>query len=347
MIDAFVLENCGPIEKVHWDTSPHINLLIGTNGTGKSMLLKMLYVALRSTEDYQRGNNTDSFRQIVGEKLRGTFQIGQIGDLVKNGKEELRLDCDLDDQNIHFSFSPTAVRDIDAVSENVTPRSAQTLFIPPKEVLSLTSIILRSRLQDQLHGFDDTYLDLTVALEGKPQQVDWAFSQIAADIPSATMASLTQARERLTGLFNGRLIQSNSGWQFQEGDVKHSIHITAEGIKRLALIDRLIGNRSLLPGSVLFIDEPEAMLHPQAIVEFMEILHLLADQGIQIFMASHSYFVLKSLYVIAKREDVNIQILSLVDGQAAVTANLSEGMPSSPIIDESITLYERELDAVL
>ncbi len=296
MIDAFVLENCGPIKKVHWNTSPHINLLIGTNGTGKSILLKMLYVALRSTEAYQRGNNTDSFRQIVGEKLRGTFQIGQIGRLVKNGEEELKFECDLDDQNIHFSFSPTAVRDVDAVSENVTPRSAQTIFIPPKEVLSLTSIILRSRLQDQLYGFDDTYLDLTVALEGEPHPADWVFDQLtaASGVPLATTMYLIRVHEQLAGLLNGRLIKSNSSWQFQEGDAIHPIHITAEGIKRLALIDRLIGNRSLLPGSVLFIDEPEAMLHPHAIVEFMEILHLLADQGIQIFMASHSDFVLDS-----------------------------------------------------
>ena len=97
----------------------------------------------------------------------------------------------------------------------------------------------------------------------------------------------------------------------------------------------------------MFIDEPEAMLHPHAIVEFMEILHLLASQDIQIFMASHSYFVLKALYVISKREKINIQVLSLDDKSVPVAANLLEGMPDNPIIDESISIYEKELDVEL
>lgn len=334
MIHEFILENCGPIEKVRWCASPHINLIIGKNGAGKSILMKILYVTLRSTEAYQRGHSNDSFRQILGDKLRGTFQIEQVGDLVRKGTDRLRFECKLDNQKIHFSFSPSAVRGVGEVSEIIQPRSTLSLFLPPKEILSLTAIIKRSRLQDQLLGFDDTYLDLAIALEGEPMK-------------GKVHANLAKARQQLSTLFHGRLEQLGDSWQFSEGNAKHSIHITAEGIKRLALIDRLIGNRSLYPGSVLFIDEPEAMLHPHAIVEFMEILHLLAGQGIQIFLASHSYFVLKALYVIAKRESVNIQVLSLLDKSPFTIGNLSEGMIENPIIDESIAIYEKEIDVEL
>ncbi|VAW39110.1 hypothetical protein MNBD_CHLOROFLEXI01-4635 [hydrothermal vent metagenome] len=335
MINKFILENCGPIEEIRWDPSSHINLVIGKNGTGKSILLKMLYVALRSTEEYKRGDSKDTFRQVVGRKLRDTFQVEPVGDLVKKGADRLKLECKLGGENIHFSFSPSAVRGVGEVSEIVEPSSALSLFLPPKEILSLTSIIKRTRLQDQLLGFDDTYLDLAIALEGDPQQ-------------GKVHRNLAEARQRLSTLFHGRLVQSGESWQFKEGNAKYSIHITAEGVKRLALIDRLISNRSLYPGSVLFIDEPEAMLHPHAIVEFMEILHLLAMQGIQIFMASHSYFVLKALYVISKREkDIDIKILSLISESTSVKANLSEGMPDNPIIDEAISIYEKEIDVEL
>lgn len=334
MIEEIFLENCGPIEEVRWQPSPHINLVIGTNGTGKSILLKMLYVVLRSTEEFQRGDRKDSFRQVVGEKLRHTFQVEKVGELVRKGADKLRLECTLNDQKVYFSFSPSAERGVGEISEIIKPRETLSFFLPPKEILTLTPIIRRSRLQDQLFGFDDTYLDLTIALEGEPLKGD-------------THTDLVKARQKLLDLFPGRLEQFGDSWQFKEGNAIYSIHVTAEGVKRLAMIDRLISNRSLHPGAVLFIDEPEATLHPQWIVAFMEILHLLASQGIQIFLASHSYFVLKALYVISKRENVNIQVLSLAEGTEPVATNLSEGMPDNPIINESIALYERELEVEL
>lgn len=336
MIKRFTLENCGPLSEIKWPVSPYINLIIGENGTGKSLLLKILYAALRATEQYQRGDNKNSFQQILNDKLRGVFQLEKLGDLVQKGADRLRFVCELEDQNIHFSFSPSAARGVGEASSLIHPRGeALSLFLPPKEILSLTPIIKKTRLQDQIFGFDDTYLDLAVALEGDPAKGKLA-------------KNLRQVRHQLSALFNGRLEQTADGWRFKESNSTHSIHITAEGIKRLALIDRLLGNRSLTPGSVLFIDEPEAMLHPKAVVAFMEILFLLSQKRIQIFMASHSYFVLKSLYIIAKREkEFDINVLSLSKNQLPSYENLVEGMPNNPIIDESISLYERELDVEL
>ncbi|MFK5970006.1 MAG: hypothetical protein QM487_07820 [Candidatus Marithrix sp.] len=47
-------------------------------------------------------------------------------------------------------------------------RQENSIFIPAKEVLSLFSIIKKSRLIDKTFGFDDTYLDLVIALEQEP-----------------------------------------------------------------------------------------------------------------------------------------------------------------------------------
>lgn len=331
MIENFILENCGPLTHVEWSLSPAINLIIGENGTGKSLLLKTLYAVVRSMEFYERGNDIRTFPQILGEKLRGVFQLKQVGDLVKKGSDRLRFEARIEDQTVFFSFTPSAVQGAGEVSKLIHPRSdVDSIFLPPKEILSLTPIIKKSRLQDQIFGFDDTYLDLAIALEGKPTQ-------------GKMHSNLVQARQKLTKLYEGRLEQSGEDWLFRQGNARYSIHITAEGIKRLAIIDRLIGNRSLSPRSILFIDEPEATLHPQAVVEFMEILHLLAQQGVQIILASHSYFVLKALHVIAAREQVDFHILSLQKDGTYETANLREEVPDNPIVDQSITLYESEV----
>ena len=80
--------------------------------------------------------------------------------------------------------------------------------------------------------------------------------------------------------------------------MKIPIFSTAEGIKKIAILDRLLSNRYLTPESIIFIDEPESVLHPKAIVEFLDIIYLLSKQNIQIIMATHSFFVLKKLMLI-------------------------------------------------
>ena len=61
----------------------------------------------------------------------------------------------------------------------------------------------------------------------------------------------------------------------------------------------MLGNRYLTPQSVIFIAGPESALHPSAISEFLEIVDLLSKQGIQFFITTHSYFVVKKLYLLA------------------------------------------------
>jgi len=49
--------------------------------------------------------------------------------------------------------------------------------------------------------------------------------------------------------------------------------------------------------SIVYFDEPEAALHPSAISALLDIVAILAERGIQFFLASHSYFVVKKLYL--------------------------------------------------
>lgn len=112
-----------------------------------------------------------------------------------------------------------------------------------------------------------------------------------------------------------------------------SIGITSEGVKRISIIDTLLGNRYLSKDSVIFIDEPESNLHPSLLIEFMEILFQLSKIGIQVFLATHSYFVVKKLYIIAQREKTSIPIVSFEE-DAAKVSDLKREFPNNPIINE-------------
>jgi ABC-type histidine transport system ATPase subunit len=140
--------------------------------------------------------------------------------------------------------------------------------------------------------------------------------------------------------------ESSSRWIFKQGNMKFSIGSTAEGVKKIGILDALLGNRYLTPNSIVFIDEPEAALHPSAVSKLLDIIAILAESGMQFFLASHSYFVVKKLFLIAQQKGMSIPVLSFNAGHWE-QADLKDGMFPNPIIDESIRLYEEEVEGAL
>jgi len=60
-------------------------------------------------------------------------------------------------------------------------------------------------------------------------------------------------------------------------------------------------------------------------------------------MASHSYFVVKKLLLIAMEKNLSIPVISNQDNQWMM-ADLRDGMPSNSIIQASIDLYMKEVE---
>lgn len=336
MITRVNLTNFGPLEEIDWEKLGSINLVIGGNGSGKTFLLKALYSAVKTLEEYKRGDAPRSAREILAERLYWTFQVDKIGDLVrKGGDNSLRLRCWLDGNEFAYGFGRDTTRQISSVENRVSPRSSNSIFLPAKEVLSLHSIILESREKDMRFGFDDTYYDLARALRISPptRRDHEAFSQV---------------RQSLESMLGGRVEyeEGTATWSFRKGRYQFPIGVTAEGIKKIAILDTLLGNRFLDPQSIVFIDEPESALHPKALVNLLEIVATLAERGIQFFMASHSYFVVKKLSLIAQERGFSIPVLA-EEGSDWQYANLRDGMPDNAIIAETIRLYREEVDFAL
>ena len=123
---------------------------------------------------------------------------------------------------------------------------------------------------------------------------------------------------------------------------------TAEGIKKIGILTTLINNRQIKKGTILFMDEPETALHPNAVRQLVEMLVLMSKAGVQIFMASHSYFVIKQMTLCAKRDNVSINCWSLdkkVGQPVTITFHdLIDGiLPNNSIIDESLAMYNEDL----
>jgi predicted ATPase len=157
-----------------------------------------------------------------------------------------------------------------------------------------------------------------------------------------------EARKSLENLLGGRieLDEQTGRWSFRRGNQKFTIGVTSEGVKKISILDTLLSNRFLDTNSIIFIDEPESALHPSAVSQLLEIIALMATRGVQIFLASHSYFVVKKLYLLAQELNMRIPLLSDED-DAWIEHDLLNGIPDNSIMDESIRLYEEEVDRAL
>ena len=81
---------------------------------------------------------------------------------------------------------------------------------------------------------------------------------------------------------------------------------TATGMKSFAYIIRLLQNGYLDKNTLLIIDEPEAHLHPQWIVEYARILVLLEKEiGVRILIASHNPDMVAAIQSIGKKEGID------------------------------------------
>lgn len=337
MLNSIELKNFGPLTRLVWRNLGRINLMIGGNGTGKTFLLKAVYTAMRTMEEYRRGDDQRTAAEILAEKLYWTFQPDKIGDLVTKGADgPLSCTVQFDQQDFIYSFGKDTTKQISSLENHVPPRTSNSIFLPAKEVLSLHQIILKSREQDKVFGFDDTYLDLARALRQSPRM-------------GKNYVEFAKSRQSLEDILGGRVEydEPSGRWQFKKGNQRFPIGVTAEGIKKIAILDTLLGNRYLDVNSLVLIDEPESALHPVAVSKLLDIVAVLARRGIQFFLASHSYFVVKKLFLIAQEQNLSIPVISAHDSQWML-ADLKDGMPpQNSIIDESIRLYKEEVELAL
>lgn len=100
---------------------------------------------------------------------------------------------------------------------------------------------------------------------------------------------------------NGEVAMSESGdIVFKEAGRSFPLVTAAAGVANVGFLAMLIERKVIDHGTMLFIDEPEAHLHPAWQVVVAEALFQLAREGVRVVLATHSLDILKWLEVYLK-----------------------------------------------
>lgn len=197
-----------------------------------------------------------------------------------------------------------------------------------------------TREQREVIGFGDTHYDLVKALRQPESYHDRA-------------PEMERAQNTLDGMFSGKIRQRKDGtFEYRRGSSRFEMSQTADGIKKLGTLLHLLRSGVVQDGTTLFFDEPSTSLHPEWMLTFAEVLFRLAQAGVQVVVATHSYVVLKQFELLAREHEQRTPLCVLSreeagSGVEAQFADLSERTPMNSILETSLTLYDRNIDLSL
>ena len=329
MIERIEIRDFTAFDHLVVDCVPGINLFIGVNGTGKTHLLKLLY-ALQAAE--MKG----SFSKEISGKLLRVFLPRDLSlkRLLRRGK------------GIRKEASFTIARDGEGLTVTLNAEGAHTnggknyfkaerpVYIPVKEMLA-NAPGFRSMYMERVTHFEEIYVDI----------IDKAF------LPP--LKSLDPQFEELARLLQktmgGQITTKNEVFYLRNRLGEIEFTLVAEGMRKLALLWLLIRNGSLEKGTTLYWDEPEANLNPSMLPLIVKVLLQLEKMGVQIFIATHSYVLLKEFDL--QRTDHSLRFYSLsMDNDMEITLNSSDnytGLSPNRIADQFTRMYNMEIERAL
>ena len=87
--------------------------------------------------------------------------------------------------------------------------------------------------------------------------------------------------------------------------------LVAEGLRKIAMLAQLISTGALFEKGFLYWDEPEANINPLLLRVVAQVIVDLSRTGIQIFIATHSLFLLRELEILSHQNSFEAQYFAL------------------------------------
>lgn len=159
-------------QQADFQWSPGINVICGTNSTGKTALIKLMYSLHKSYEQWNSTETKEAAVNRFSEKLCGVFRPdnGKLGRLVRRKQGSAQMTASMSYENgtsIDVNFGNRASK----IATLILPKMEHTaspdhtaVYFPPKEIISATENF--TSLYEEYHiAFEETYYDLAKLLD--------------------------------------------------------------------------------------------------------------------------------------------------------------------------------------
>jgi predicted ATPase len=345
MLNSLILRNFTVFSEAAFFFGKNLNIIIGENGYGKSHVLKAAYSAIAVSAKGERESGsaipTKTYLQgALARKLIGVFKPDELGRLAKRkmGKNRCELLLSFEQKELDIGCSMNSTSKTEVTVENCPLKWVEhyPVFLPTREMLTIYPGFVSFYENTDL-PFEETWRDICILL-GAP---------LAKGPRQKKIKELLLPLEKSMG---GDIILDKSGrFYLNTGWGNMEIHLVAEGLCKLAMLARLIATGSLLDKGYLFWDEPEANLNPAIIKEIAKTIVQISSNGIQVFIATHSLFLMREIYILQQNQEhgFDARYFGLHKTQEAMIVQQSDSMDEVGDIralDEDIAQSERYLN---
>lgn len=303
MLKRLHLKNLTVFADADFEFGPGLNVLVGTNGTGKSHVLKIGYSVEVVREKVKNIDLTSELNRLPKREsewgarlfyeLPAVFQTSlkslvSFSGLNKSTYVEVEFDNGYSKNEavsfeINYEFDSIRITGGREIS-NEEIKVLSPVFIPAKDILTLSWILPGS--EQLVIPIEKNYLDL--------------FSQLRL-LPLRNPDS-QEAIKSLAEVVGGEIrAEGDTYFLVDTTGRRIAVSMIAEGIRKFGALQKLLANGSLTKSKTLFWDEPEANLNPFLLQKLAAILAELARQGFQIILATHSMSLLKQFHILSRQ----------------------------------------------
>lgn len=345
MLKQASIKNLTVFSQANLEFASGLNIIVGENGMGKSHLLKVLYAIIAAGCDPKSTTipqpTQSHLQKAYADKLVKVLRPDGLGRLArrKQGRErcEIGLVFAEPSANIQLSLSTASKSEVQIENAPTQWQAKSPVFFPTRELLTLCPWFIG--FYDNYHlKFEETWRD-TCSLLIAPKLKGEREKQVAV-----MLKPLEQA-------MGGKVVVDEQGNFYLQvtGEGKLEMPLVAEGLRKLAMLAQLISTGTLLEQGYLFWDEPETNLNPKLIKVLAGVILELAKNGIQVFIATHSLFLLRELEILAASKDyaiVNKRFFGLQqkeEGVQIAKGNAIEDIGDITALEESLQQSDRYL----
>lgn len=346
MIESLQVKNFTAFGQATLSFGKHLNVIVGENGTGKTHLLKLAYSVLAASWEEGRKPNAGppvkSVLQVrLADKLVSVFRPEALGRLARRRQGRERCDVALrfaeKPLDVSFSFATQSKTEVAIDGLPAAWVDAAPAYLPTRELLTIYPGFLPVYENHYLE-FEETWRDTCILL-GAP---------IKRGPKEKRIAELVKPLEEAMG---GSIeLDKNGRFYFRTPAGRMEMSLVAEGLRKLAMLARLIATGALLDKGYLFWDEPEANLNPRIIKKVAAGIVDLSLGGIQVFIATHSLFLLREIDILlgGREGSVDARFFGLHPADDGVTVQQGPSMEDVghiAALDEQLEQSDRYLES--